>query len=100
MKGCSSGYHSRTLVVRLQGPLVAGVLGGAVLPAIFAAFLLYTARANCSSLHCKLTFFADCGCRSPHVGRDSQYSFSLPKLMIKRLGVSLVSWCGSQPIRV
>src|SRR6266702_970766 len=29
MNGCSSGYQSLTLVVRLQGPLVAGVLGGA-----------------------------------------------------------------------
>src|SRR6266702_781253 len=32
MNGCSSGYQSRILVVRLHGPLVAGVLGGAVLP--------------------------------------------------------------------
>src|SRR6266702_6061444 len=68
--------------------------------ATFTVFLLYTACANCSSLHCKLTFFSDCGCRSPHAGRDSQYSFSLPKLMIKRLGVGFMSWCGSQPIRV
>src|SRR6266702_515896 len=68
--------------------------------ATFAMFLLNTALANCSSLHCTLMFFGDCGCRSPHAGRDLQYSFSLPKLMIKRLGVGFVSWCGSQPIRV
>src|SRR6266702_540380 len=68
--------------------------------AAFAVFLLYTARANCSSLHCRLTFFGDCSCRSPHAGRDSQYSFSFPKLMIKCLGVCFVSWCGSQSIRV
>src|SRR6266702_4256760 len=68
--------------------------------AAFAAFLLNTAHANCSSLHCMLTFLGDCGCCSPHAGRDSQYSFSLPKLMIKRLGVGFVSWCGSQSIRV
>src|SRR6266702_753151 len=65
--------------------------------AAFAAFLLHTALANCSSLHCKLTFFSDCSCCSPHAGRDSQYSFSFPKLMIKRLGVGFVSWCGCQP---
>src|SRR6266702_1967409 len=53
--------------------------------AAFSAFLLYMARANCSSLH---------------AGRDSQYSFSLPKLMIKRLGVGLMSWCGAHPTRV
>src|SRR6266702_420518 len=68
--------------------------------AAFAVFLLYTACANCSSLHCMLIFFGDCGCSSLHAGRDSQYSFSLPKLMIKRLGVGLVSWCGSHPTRV
>src|SRR6266571_4786420 len=68
--------------------------------ATFPAFLLCMALANCSSLHCKLTFFGDCGCRSPLMGRDSQYSFSFPKLMIKRLGVSFVSWCGRQPTRV
>src|SRR6266702_2166245 len=32
MKGCSSGYQSLRLVARLHGPLIAGVLGGAVLP--------------------------------------------------------------------
>src|SRR6266702_7470240 len=32
--GCSSGYQSLILVVRLQGPCVAGVLGGAVLPGL------------------------------------------------------------------
>src|SRR6266702_4307233 len=68
--------------------------------AAFAAFLLYMARANCSSLHCILIFFGDCGCSSLHAGRDSQYSFSLPKLMIKRLGVGLMSWCGAHPTRV
>src|SRR6266702_2138778 len=68
--------------------------------ATFPAFLLYTALANCSSLHCKLTFFGDCGCRSPLAGRDSQYSFSFPKLMIQLSVVRLVSWCGSQPTRV
>src|SRR6266702_3130663 len=68
--------------------------------ATFSALLLCTALVNCSSLHCKLTFFGDCGCRSPHAGRDSQYSFSLPKLMIKRLGFGFVSWCGCQPTRV
>src|SRR6266702_131832 len=68
--------------------------------ATFAAFLLYTARANCSSLHCILTFFGTCGSDSLHMGRDSQYSFSLPKLIIKRLDVGLVSWCGSHPTRV
>src|SRR6266702_188267 len=68
--------------------------------AAFAAFLLCTARANCSSLHCMLTFFGDCGCRSPFAGRDLQYSFSFPKLMIKCLGVGFVSWCGSHPTRV
>src|SRR6266702_4786870 len=68
--------------------------------AAFAAFLLCTACANCSSLHCMLTFFGDCGCSSLHTGRDSQYSFSLPKLIIKRLGVGLVSQCGSHPTRV
>src|SRR6266702_2217637 len=65
--------------------------------ATFAAFLLYTAHANCSSLHCMPTFFGACGCDSLHAGRDSQYSFSLPKLIIKCLGVGLVSWCGSHP---
>ncbi len=68
--------------------------------ATFAAFLLCTACANCSSLHCTLTFFGDCGCGSPLAGRDSQYSLSFPKLIIKRLGVGLVSWCGSHPTRV
>src|SRR6266702_5228886 len=34
--------------------------------ATFAAFLLCTARANCSSLHCMLTFFGNCGCSSLH----------------------------------
>src|SRR6266571_4902969 len=68
--------------------------------AALSALLLCTALANCSSRHCKLTFFGDCGCRSPHAGRDSQYSFSFPKLMIKRLGVRFVSWCGSQSTRV
>src|SRR6266702_1475400 len=34
INGCSSGYQSLILVVRLQGPLVAGMLGGAVLPAL------------------------------------------------------------------
>src|SRR6266702_4854096 len=68
--------------------------------AAFAAFLFHMARANCSSLHCMLIFFGDCSCSSLHAGRDSQYSFSLPKLIIKRLGVGLVSWCGSHPTRV
>src|SRR6266702_5703689 len=68
--------------------------------ATFTAFLSCTACTNCSSLHCMLTFFGDCSNCSSLVGRDSQYSFSLPKLMIKRLGVGLVSWCGSQPTRV
>src|SRR6266702_759551 len=68
--------------------------------ATFTAFLLYTACAHCSSLHCVLTFFGGCSCDSFHAGRDSQYSFSFPKLKIKRLGVGLVSRCGSHTIRV
>src|SRR6266702_2306527 len=68
--------------------------------AAFVPFLLYMALANCSSLHCVLIFFGDCTFNSPHVGRDLQYSFSFPKLIIERLGVSLVSRCGSHPIRV
>src|SRR6266702_1548558 len=68
--------------------------------AAFTAFLLCMARANCSSLHCMLAFFGDCVFNSPHMGRDLQYSFSFPKLMIQHLGVSLMSWCGSHPIRV
>src|SRR6266702_47081 len=68
--------------------------------ATFAAFLLYTAHANCSSLHCKLIFFSSCDCVFPHAGRDSQYSFSFPKLIIKFLDVGFVSRCGSHPTRV
>src|SRR6266702_5823504 len=68
--------------------------------ATFVPFLLYTALANCSSLHWVLIFFGDCAFNPSHVGRDSQYSFSFPKLIIKCLGVGLVSRCGSHPIRV
>ncbi len=68
--------------------------------AAFVPFLLYTALANCSSLHCMLTFFSDCAFNSPHAGRDSQYSFSFPKLIVERLGVGLMGGRSSHPIRV
>ena len=68
--------------------------------ATFVVFLLCTACTNCSSLHCTLIFIGLCSCDSFHVGRDSQYSFSFPKLIVAFLGLKLVGRSGSQPIRV
>src|SRR6266702_2049650 len=68
--------------------------------AAFTMFLLYMARVNCSSLHCKLIFFGDCAFSSSHVGRDLQYSFSFPKLVVELLGVGLVGWHSPHPMRV